>query len=155
MRAEGQYPGPRDARFNQHLRGRNRIRHARWPPRRALLSLPGRQQRALNQIAQALVAEDPGLGLRFAFFARLTQHEAIPENEQVPRRLQRFLRSAIMPPLLAISLINLLAASLLIAGSSQACQAGPNAAAHASPSLGRTARCQPGPAINLDMVPVH
>lgn len=120
-----------------------------------MMSLPGRRQRTLNQIAQALVAEDPGLGLRFAFFARLTRHEAIPENEQVPRRLQRFVRSATMPPLLAVSLINLLAAGFLIAGSSQACPTGPNAAAHALPSLGRTARCPPGPAINLDMAPVH
>lgn len=119
-----------------------------------MMSLPGRRQRTLNQIAQALVAEDPGLGLRFAFFARLTRLEAIPENEQLPRRLQRFLRGAAMPPLLAISLITLLAASLLIAGSAQACSPGPNVA-HALPSPGHSARCPPGPAINLDMVPVH
>jgi hypothetical protein len=120
-----------------------------------MMRLPGRRQRALNQIAQALVAEDPGLGLRFAFFARLTRHEAIPENEQVPRRLQRFLRGSTMAPLLAVSLINLLAAGFLIAGSGQACPAGPNTAAHASPPPAHTARCQPGPAIRLDMVPVH
>ena len=131
------------------------MRRARWPYRTATMSLPGRRRRTLNQIAQALVAEDPGLGLRFAFFARLTRHEAIPENEQVPRRLQRFLRSATMPPLLAVSLINLLAAGFLIAGSGQACPTRPNAAAHSSSSLGRTMRCQPSPAINLDMVPVH
>ncbi len=99
------------------------------------------------------MAEDPGLGLRFAFFARLTRHEAIPENEHVPRRLQRFLRGATMPPLLAISLINLLAASLLLAGSGQACPPGTNAAAHTSSSLGRATRCQPGPAIKLDTMP--
>jgi hypothetical protein len=119
------------------------------------MSLPGRQQRTLNQIAKALVAEDPGLRLRFAFFARLTQHEAIPENEQVPGRLQQFLHSATMAPLLAVSLINLLAAGFLIAGSGQVCPAGPNTAAHNSSSLSRTTRCQPSPPINLGMVPVH
>jgi hypothetical protein len=152
MRADGQYPGPQGARVNQHRRGGNRMRHARWSRRRALTSLPGRQQRTLNQIAQALVAEDPGLGLRFAFFARLTGHEAMPETEQMPHRMQR---GTTMLPLLAVSLINLLAAGLLIAGSGHACPAGPNPAAHNAALLGRTARCQPGPAINLDMAPVH
>jgi hypothetical protein len=155
MHADGHYSGQLDAKDIRHRRRGKWLPPGCRPYRKAMMSLPGRQQRALNQIAQALVAEDPGLGLRFAFFARLTQHEAIPETEQVPRRLQRFLRSATMPPLLAISLINLLAASFLIAASAQVCAAGPNAAAHNSSSLGRTARCQPSPAINLDMVPVH
>jgi hypothetical protein len=57
-----------------------------------MMSQPGRQQRALDGIGQRLVAEDPGFGLRFAFFARMTRHEAIPETEQVPRRPRRVLR---------------------------------------------------------------
>ncbi len=43
------------------------------------MRLPGREQRALDRIEQALVAEDPRLGVRFAFFTMLTRHEAIPE----------------------------------------------------------------------------
>jgi hypothetical protein len=58
-----------------------------------MMRLPGCQQRALDRIEQELVAEDPGFGLRFAFFARLTRYEAIPLTEQVPGRLQRVLRT--------------------------------------------------------------
>jgi hypothetical protein len=47
------------------------------------MSLPACQQRALDRIAQTLVAEDPRRGSRFALFARLTQHEAMPGIEQV------------------------------------------------------------------------
>jgi hypothetical protein len=49
-----------------------------------------RRRRALDWIALTLVAEDPRLESRFALFARLTQHEAIPGTEQVSGRLQRF-----------------------------------------------------------------
>jgi hypothetical protein len=75
-----------------------------------MMRLPGCQQRALDRIEQALVAEDPGLGFRFAFFARLTRYEAIPLTEQVPGRLQRVLRRVIVFPLLGISLAAVLAA---------------------------------------------
>jgi Protein of unknown function (DUF3040) len=116
-----------------------------------MMSLPGRQQRTLDQIGQALVAEDPGLGSRFAFFARLTRHEAIPENEQVPGHLGR----AILVPLLAIGLAALMAATWLIPGRGQACPAGTHAAAHNLSSLGHSAHCQPGPAIGLSTMPVR
>lgn len=78
------------------------------------MRLPGCQHRALDRIEQALIAEDPGLGLRFAFFARLTRYEAIPLTEQVPGRLQRVRRRVIVLPLLGISLAAVLAASWLL-----------------------------------------
>jgi hypothetical protein len=103
-----------------------------------MMRLPGWQQRALDRIEQALVAEDPGFGLRFAFFARL----------------QRVLRRVIVFPLLGISLAAVLAASWLIA-SRQACSAGPNAAATTVPSLSHAAHCRPGPAIMANPMPAH
>ena len=119
-----------------------------------MMSQPGRQQRALDGIGQRLVAEDPGLGLRFAFFARLTRHEAIPETEQVPRRTRRVLRRAVVLPLVAISLLSLLAASGLTP-SRQTCTAGTHVAAPATSSASQAARCQPGRAFNLEQVGMH
>ena len=117
------------------------------------MSLPGRRRRTLNQIAQALVAEDPGLGLRFAFFTRLTRHEAMPGIEQVPRRLQRDLCRAITLPFVVISLLVLLAASGLIPSRST-CAAGTKAAP-AMLTASYAARCQPGRAVNLEQVGMH
>ncbi len=107
------------------------------------MSLPGCRQRALDGIERALVAEDPRLGVRFAFFTMLTRHEAIPATERAPDRLPRLLRRAMIIPLIAVSLAALLAASWLIPGREQACTAGSDVAAHSLPSLGRAARCQP------------
>jgi hypothetical protein len=125
-----------------------------WTFRRTMISQPGRQQRALDRIGQRLVAEDPGLGLRFAFFARLTRHEAISETEQVPRRPRRVLRRAVVLPLVAISLLGLLAASGLTP-SRQTCAAGTHAAAPAMPRASHAARCQPGRAFNLEQIYMH
>ncbi len=121
------------------------------------MSLPGYQQRALDQIGHRLAAEDPSLGSRFAFFTRLTHHEAMPKAEQVLGRRQRFTPRATVLPLLAISLAALLTVGWLTAGSGQACPAGPNAAAHEHDlsSLSPAARCHPGPAIKLDKMPMH
>ena len=118
-----------------------------------MMSLPGRRQRALDRIGRRLVAEDPGLGLRFAFFTRLTRHEAMPGIEQVPRRLQRDLRRAIVLPLVVISLLALLAASGLIPSRST-CAAGTKPAP-AMPAASHAARCQPGRAVNLEQVGMH
>jgi hypothetical protein len=154
MRADGQLPGQPNV-GDLHRRRGNAIRPRRWPHRRALMRMPGGQQRALARIEQALVAEDPGLSLRFAFFARLTVHEAMPPAEQVPGRLQLFLRRVTVLLLLAIGLAALLAACWLIPGSEPACPAGPTMAAHGLSSLGRAAHCQPGPATRLDTMPMH
>jgi hypothetical protein len=118
-----------------------------------MISLPVWQRRSLDRIEQTLVAEDPGLGLRFAVFARLTRHEAMPLTEQVPHPLQRFLRPAMTPPLMVISLLALLAAGSVMP-SRQACQVGTHPAAGGMPPESHAARCQPGPAIKLDQVRV-
>jgi cobalamin synthase len=118
------------------------------------MSLRGRRKGALDRIEQALLAEDPGLGLRFAFFTRLTGHEAIPLTEQIPARRQRFRRRASVVPLVVISLTALLGATWLIP-SRDTCPAGLNAAAHTLSSLARAGHCQPGPKIKLDTMPLH
>ncbi len=118
------------------------------------MSLPGRRQRALNRIGQTLVAEDPGLGLRFAFFTMLTRHEAMPGTEQVPGRGHQAMLRAIVLPLVVISLLALLAASGLIP-TPQTCPAGAHAAAAGMLSESHAAHCQRGPAIKLDTMPMH
>ena len=120
-----------------------------------MMSLPGGRQRALNRIEQTLVAEDPGLGLRFAVFTGLTRHEAMPGTEQVQSRLQRLLGPATRLPLIVvISLVGLLAGRWLIP-SGQACPAGLDASAHSLSTASRAARCQPGPAIQHDLMRAH
>jgi hypothetical protein len=118
------------------------------------MSLPGSRQRALDRIEHTLVAEDPGLGLRFAVFTRLTRDDAMPGTEQVPGRLQRLLRPAIMLPLLIIGSVALLAAGWLLP-SRQGCAPGPKVAAHSMLPVSRAARCQPGPSTRLDQMPIR
>jgi hypothetical protein len=115
---------------------------------------PAFQRRALDRIEQTLVAEDPGLGLRYAVFARLTRHEAMPGTERIPGRLQRLLRPALILPLMLISLVAVLAAGWLTS-SVQACTVGAIPATHGMSQVSRAARCQPGPAIKQDQVRMH
>jgi len=89
-----------------------------------MVSLPCCRQRALDRIEQTLVAEDPGLGLRFAVFTKLTRHEAIPGTEQVAGRLPRLVRRAVILPLVVISWVTVLAAGGLIP-SRQTCPSAP------------------------------
>lgn len=118
------------------------------------MSLPVWQRRSLGRIEQTLVAEDPGLGLRFAVFSRLTRHEAMPLTEQVQHRPQQVLRRAVVLPLIVISLVTLLAAGGLIRDRGPACPAGPNAAAAAMSSESHAAGCESRPAMKLDQVRV-
>ena len=154
MHADRQHPRRQPTNGDHHLRRRNGKRSARWRLT-AMTRLPGWQRRALDQIAHRAAAEDPGLGMRFAFFAVLAGHEPMPATEQVPGHRQRFLRRAVLVPLLAVSLIAVLAASLLIPGSRHGCPAGTNAAAPTLSSLSHLAHCQPGPAVKLDPMPMH
>ena len=60
------------------------------------MSLPAYRQRALGRIEQRLTAEDPDLGLRFAFFAMLTPHEALPATERLALLLGQRLATALL-----------------------------------------------------------
>jgi hypothetical protein len=154
MRADGQHSGRQHTKQKHHRRGGHSRRRARWPLSRVLMSLPRSRQRALDRIGHSLVAEDPGLGARFTVFIMLTRHEPMPGTEQVPSCRQRFLRRALLLPILGVGLAALLAASWLTP-SRPTCPAGPNAAAHGVSSLSHSARCQPSPAIRLDTMPAH
>lgn len=154
MHADGQRSRQQSARNDYHRRRGNARRRWRWPCRRLMMMLPGRQQRALERIEQTLVAEDPGLGLRFRVFTRLTRHEAIPGTEQATHRLQQVLRRAVILPLVLISLLALVAASGLLP-SRQACPVGTHVPALGMSSENYAARCPPGPAIKLDQVHMH
>ena len=77
------------------------------------MSLPGSQRRALDRIEHNLAAEDPGLGMRFAFFTMLTREEAMPENERVPGHWERVVRRTVLLPLLTVGLVALVAAGWL------------------------------------------
>ena len=124
------------------------------------MSLPGRQRRALDRIAHGLVADDPGLCMRFEFFTTLTRQETMPKIEYVPGRRERFVRRAVLLPLLTVVLVALVAASWRTP-SAQPCSAGLRvaaglgvAAAGLSPATG-AARCQAGPPINPAAMPAH
>jgi hypothetical protein len=154
MHADGQRARQPSTK-NEHRRLRDSaILRGRWMRTRVMMSLPACRQRALDRIAQTLVAEDPGFGLRFAVFTRLTRHEAIPGTEQVSSRLQQVLRRAVILPLVAISLVTVLVASGLIP-SRQTCPVGAHAAAAGMSSESRAARCQPGRAIEQEQMPAH
>jgi len=107
-----------------------------------MLNSPACRQRSLDRIERTLLAEEPVLGLRFAVFTRLTLNEAMPGTERVPERLQRRVRTALLLPLMVISLLALLAASWLIPSSQQACPVGKDAPAHTVHSLNRAGSCQ-------------
>jgi hypothetical protein len=50
------------------------------------MSLPTRQQRALDQIEKRLADDHPSLGPLFVIFTGLVRHEAMPVTEQVADR---------------------------------------------------------------------
>jgi hypothetical protein len=154
MQADGHHSYQPHTKDDHRRRRGNATRLRRWLFRRALMRLPGCRQRALDRIGQTLMAEDPDLGLRFAVFTRLTQHEVIPQTEQVPRRLRQVLRRAIVLPLVLVSLLALLAASGLIPNR-QACTVGAYAAAAGISPASHAALCQSGPEIKLDTMPRH
>lgn len=154
MHADGQRSRQQSAKSDYHRRRGNASRSWRWPCRRAMMMLPGWQQRALERIEQTLVTEDPGLGLRFTVFTRLTRHEAIPGTERAPHRLQQVLRRAVILPLVLITLLALVTASGLLS-SRQACPAATRAPASGMSSESSAERCQPRPAIKLDQVRMH
>ena len=118
------------------------------------MRFPGGQQRALDRIGHSLAAEDPGLCMRFAFFTMLTREEAMPGNERVPGHWERFLRRAVLLPLLTVGVVALVAAGWLAHGR-QACSTGMHAAAAGAPPPTRAARCRPGPASKPAAIPVH
>ena len=54
-----------------------------------MMSLPTRQQRALDRIEKALARDHPSLGPLFAIFTTLVDREAMPVTERVTARRRR------------------------------------------------------------------
>jgi hypothetical protein len=73
------------------------------------MSLPARQQSALDRIEKALLADDPRFGSLFAIFTRLMWHEAIPGIELVKSGRWHSLR-----PFAAIAIALIALASVLM-----------------------------------------
>lgn len=150
MYADRRHARQRNAQQDRWRRHRHGMRPRHWLRTRAVMSLPGSRQRALLRIEQTLVAEDPGLGLRFAFFTRLTRHDTLPGTEQLSGSLERFARPAIIVPVMVIVLAALLTATWLLPARQACPPAGTNMAARVISPASRTANCSPGAAIKLD-----
>jgi hypothetical protein len=110
------------------------------------VSLPADQQRALSQIEQALLSDDPRLWSLFAVFTRLTRHEAMPGTEQVKAPLRQLLQPVVVIPVTLITLAFVLLLSVLIPGG-RVCGSASAAAGH-SDTAPATAHCRSGPAVS-------
>jgi Protein of unknown function (DUF3040) len=106
-----------------------------------MMSLPARQQRALDRIEKALLADDPRFGSLFAIFTRLTWHEVMPGIELVKPGRWHSLRpfAAIAIALIAVASVLVLT---LLTPRRPICLT--SAAAGHSYSSGQTAGCLPG-----------
>jgi len=116
------------------------------------MSLPARQQRALDRIDQTLAVDDPRLGSMFAIFARLTLDEPMPATERVSARLKRLLR----PAVISITLIAGLAVLLVSVPAHATSRCGLTLAeSRLAQAWSRTRYCMPAPPSPLDRLFDH
>jgi hypothetical protein len=78
------------------------------------MGLPGRQQRALDDIESALEARYPHLVAMFAIFTRLSRGEELTSPERLPRRSAARMRPGVLA-VLPIAAVMAFLAGLLIA----------------------------------------
>jgi hypothetical protein len=76
------------------------------------MSLPARQQHALDDIELRLLAGDPRLTSMFATFTRLTAPEAMPATEAISVRLPR---TAVLIGVIVTAVVGAVVAALLTA----------------------------------------
>jgi hypothetical protein len=117
------------------------------------MSLPARQQRALDRIGEMLAADDPGLRSMFAIFTRLTRHEAMPMTERVRTRLKRLLRPAMVIPITLIAVLSILIVSFPTHSRTMCGRA--VAASGLARAWSRAASCSPAPATRGNGTPAH
>jgi hypothetical protein len=117
-----------------------------------MMSLPARQQRALDRIEKTLLADDPRFGSLFAIFTRLTWHEAMPGIELVKSGRWHSLRpfAAIAIALIAVASVLMLT---LLSPRRPICLT--SAAARHSYSSGQTAGCLPGVVVMQERQYIH
>jgi hypothetical protein len=104
------------------------------------MSLPARQQRALNAIEGALEASEPRMTAMFAIFARLTRGEKPTSTERLRRRPLIRVRPRILYLLFPAFATAALIATLVV-GLTSGSRSGCGAAASASPASGTAANC--------------
>jgi hypothetical protein len=77
------------------------------------MSLPTRQQHALDQIETSLQSADPRLKSMFATFTRMTSREAMPARESICRRLTT--RTMVIG-VMVMAMLGLVLAAALVSG---------------------------------------
>jgi hypothetical protein len=117
------------------------------------MSLPARQQRALDRIDQTLAVDDPRLGSMFEIFSRLTLDEPMPVSERVTAGLKRVLRPAMMVSIALIASLTVLLVSVPAHASSRCSFA--LAESRLAQVWSRTRNCLPASPYPLDRLFVH
>jgi Protein of unknown function (DUF3040) len=116
------------------------------------MSLPARQQRALDRIDRRLAVDDPHLGSIFATFTRLTLDEPMPATERVSARLKRLLPSVVI----SIALIAGLAVLTISMPAHSTSMCGFTfAESRLAQAFGRPTTCQRAPAKPQSRLPDH
>ncbi len=117
------------------------------------MSLPARQQRALDRIDQTLAVDDPLLGSMFEIFSRLTLDEPMPVTERVTAGLKRVLRPAMVISIALIAGLTVLLVSVPAHASSRC--GFTLAESRLAQVWNRTRNCLPGTPNPLDRLFVH
>lgn len=117
------------------------------------MSLPARQQRALDRIDRTLAGDDPRLGSMFAIFTTLAMDEPMPATERVSARLKRLLHPAMVISIALIAGLTVLLVSVPV-------HAGTRCAVTLADSRlaqvwSRTKSCRPAPPKPLDVLFDH
>ena len=76
------------------------------------MSLPPRQQRVLDQIAQTLQTGDPRLKSMFSIFTRLSSLDAMPATEALEAITARMPRPRTLIPVLVLSVLSVILVSV-------------------------------------------
>ena len=109
------------------------------------MSLPGRQQRALDEIEKSLESRDPRLTSLFAVFGRLVAQEAMPTLEELTGRLSRLLRPVLLVPMAAVIMVMSIVLGSLAPGPRCSTLQAARGIAHGQASLRSAGGC-PAPA---------
>ena len=108
------------------------------------MSLPARQQHALDEIELRLLENDPQLKSLFVTFTRLTAPEAMPVTETISARLPR---SAVVIGLLVTAVVGALVAALLTPN--PPCPRFPTGRVAAGPAAVRVTTCHVDPTADV------
>ncbi len=108
------------------------------------MTLPARQQQALDLIERTLVTEEPRLGSLFAVFTQLTLHEVMPGTVQFTNRVRRLGRRAMTIVVTLMSVAIMVMAMWLTPGA-HACRMHRSVTPPGAAMSLTTGGCRPGP----------